>query len=716
MWAPHLSELERLILAHENDVYESNIRSLTLQQERRLFQSIRDVIENSVQLPNAPNVAHAIMCYTMDLQLYNDELRQIFYDLQSGHTIDSAAIFTLLQCSFGDISKVVRSRTLLSESPYYYARRRLWVELVLKECLKNSPFSRGQLEAILHRVIEFCNTPAPRNVKNFREEIGVALNSLRNNLTTVELEQIVGSLDFVAQQGSEAAILARALGYNDAHQEFHPLSRFDDFPTVGDKIAKSHFGPVREIQHPSYGPLAVKIIELAKVEANKKRRKPFLDNPPCEIQTHYYLTHGWEYLPHIFNGPSPFICKHIGTTMDKSDENVYYYMERGVDYFSMISDTFEKYHNEWKQQVRDGLIQQEAQSVWEKTRLKDFSGLLAGVKYMHLMNIAHRDFKLENVVSRPEDGRLMIIDFGVAHRFASWEQTFWCWDRVGTGAYMSPECMYNQRRSGTTYIENHQRWDARANDMWTLGLALFSMCFACKPYQSCSNSDARFVCLTAGSYFKNREDIPANLQNANIKMLLRANRRSSMLTTPLLDLLKRIFVPAESRITIDDIIDHEWVREAFMSIPDKGFEWPLIIKDLSVPDMYGHVFNENMEEEIQPMALTPALTPMQSIEMVGDASSLEFTTPQKGSSTKPMASENPKSPSGMDMENGMAPEWFRYSTDEDQKQMYEFYKHWRSKGCDENLLLNNLCEQFDLLLNNAQELVSYFDTRFGTGV
>ena len=106
--------------------------------------------------------------------------------------------------------------------------------------------------------------------------------------------------------------------------------------------------------------------------------------------------------------------------MDKSDQNVYYYMERGADYFSMISDTFEKYHNEWKQQVRDGLIQQEAQSVWEKTRLKDFAGLLAGVKYMHLMNIAHRDFKLENVVSRPEDGRLMIIDFGVAHRFAPW--------------------------------------------------------------------------------------------------------------------------------------------------------------------------------------------------------------------------------------------------------------------------------------------------------
>ena len=65
-----------------------------------------------------------------------------------------------------------------------------------------------------------------------------------------------------------------------------------------------------------------------------------------------------------------------------------------------------------------------------------------------------------------------------------------------------------------------------------------------------------------------------------------------------------------------------------------------------------------MEEEIQPMALTPALTPMQSIEMVGDASSLEFTTPQKGSSTKPMASENPKSPSGMDMENGMVNMFF----------------------------------------------------------
>eukprot|EP00494_Astrolonche_serrata_P004554 UN04567 len=75
---------------------------------------------------------------------------------------------------------------------------------------------------------------------------------------------------------------------------------------------------------------------------------------------------------------------------------------------------------------------------------------------MHQMGVAHRDFKLENIVLDPLDGHVKIIDFGVAHRFGLWEKKFLCTDRVGTATYMSPECSYCSKKSQGVVLEKNE--------------------------------------------------------------------------------------------------------------------------------------------------------------------------------------------------------------------------------------------------------------------
>merc|ERR1719499_2598637 len=100
------------------------------------------------------------------------------------------------------------SLPLISRRPRHYAKRRMYVELIIIESLKNSPFNRRQLDTIFERITEFCNTPAPRQVADFREEIKVVIDRFNNpSLSILDLEPIIGHFNFVIQQGYEAAML-----------------------------------------------------------------------------------------------------------------------------------------------------------------------------------------------------------------------------------------------------------------------------------------------------------------------------------------------------------------------------------------------------------------------------------------------------------------------------------------------------------------------------
>jgi hypothetical protein len=85
----------------------------------------------------------------------------------------------------------------------------------------------------------------------------------------------------------------------------------------------------------------------------------------------------------------------------------------------------------------------------------------------HAAGIVHRDLKPENVMVLP-DGRVKLLDFGLAHRLDAHTLTEEG-TAVGTAAYMAPEQLQGQR-TGT------------AADLWALGVVLYEMLAGRKPF------------------------------------------------------------------------------------------------------------------------------------------------------------------------------------------------------------------------------------------
>ena len=108
----------------------------------------------------------------------------------------------------------------------------------------------------------------------------------------------------------------------------------------------------------------------------------------------------------------------------------------------------------------------------------DYGSQIAGaLAHAHARGVVHRDLKGANVIVTP-DGRIKVLDFGVAQRQAMLEQaetetrtedSYLAPGRSGTLAYMAPEAL-----SGSLV-------DGRA-DIWALGVMLYKMASARRPF------------------------------------------------------------------------------------------------------------------------------------------------------------------------------------------------------------------------------------------
>lgn len=95
------------------------------------------------------------------------------------------------------------------------------------------------------------------------------------------------------------------------------------------------------------------------------------------------------------------------------------------------------------------------------------------MKYMHGLNIAHRDIKTENIMI-DADFNAKLIDFGLAKIFHSpaddYLETF-----CGSPSYVAPELLESKKYSG------------QGVDVWCLGVSLYVMLEACLPFDDASN-------------------------------------------------------------------------------------------------------------------------------------------------------------------------------------------------------------------------------------
>ncbi|BEI86310.1 hypothetical protein CcaverHIS002_0605970 [Cutaneotrichosporon cavernicola] len=151
---------------------------------------------------------------------------------------------------------------------------------------------------------------------------------------------------------------------------------------------------------------------------------------------------------------------------------------------------------------------------------KVFIQILDGVEHLHMLGIAHRDVKPENIVCSNDGTVVRIVDFGLATRDLS-STEFGC----GSTFYIAPECLGEW--------DNARCYTTQTADVWSLGVILVNLVCGRNPWRCASPTDESFTAFLAD---------PAFL------------RRILPISHECLDILTRIFTPKpEERISLEHL-------------------------------------------------------------------------------------------------------------------------------------------------------------------
>ncbi|KAF7495976.1 CBL-interacting serine/threonine-protein kinase 13 [Sarcoptes scabiei] len=166
-----------------------------------------------------------------------------------------------------------------------------------------------------------------------------------------------------------------------------------------------------------------------------------------------------------------------------------------------------------------------------------YAQILSGINHMHLVGIAHRDIKLQNVLlcsnksSISGDYLLVVTDFGLSKSVPdrSKLQRSIC----GTPIFMAPELLL------------HQPYDAFAVDIWALGISLYMMLSMDVPFD-----------------YQKPEKIVANDM---LKKNWSFQGFKSQPSAEVKDLISRMLEPdPKNRIKMMEIIKHPWIEKEYI--------------------------------------------------------------------------------------------------------------------------------------------------------
>lgn len=171
------------------------------------------------------------------------------------------------------------------------------------------------------------------------------------------------------------------------------------------------------------------------------------------------------------------------------------------------------------------------QKLTESETRKVFVQLFQAVKYLHDRNIVHRDIKPENILLADKNLTIKLADFGLAKIIG--EESFTT-TLCGTPSYVAPEILENS---------NHRRY-TRAVDIWSLGVVLYICLCGFPPFSDELYSPENPYTLSQ-QIKMGRFDYPSPYWDS--------------VGDPALDLIDRMLtVDVESRITIDECLEHPW--------------------------------------------------------------------------------------------------------------------------------------------------------------
>lgn len=182
-------------------------------------------------------------------------------------------------------------------------------------------------------------------------------------------------------------------------------------------------------------------------------------------------------------------------------------------------------------------------TIFDVTRVDEqaarglFSQMINALQHIHSRNVAHRDVKLDNWLTFPND-RIKLTDFGLALVYRLDEVCDQVHGFVGSRFYCAPE------------ILSRLQYDAFSLDSWSVMVCLFAMVTGFFPFDEASHKDWRYSRI----YSIVTDDIAVSIFGLY--------NRPCTLSASLRDLVHRVFSPtARFRPSIEQIKKHPWLDE-----------------------------------------------------------------------------------------------------------------------------------------------------------
>ena len=220
------------------------------------------------------------------------------------------------------------------------------------------------------------------------------------------------------------------------------------------------------------------------------------------------------------------IVKYYGTTKDDFKIYILYEYINGENLQKIISN----YGLKSEQEVKFYFIQ-----------------ILNSIKYLHSLNISHRDIKPDNIIITKDKKKIKLIDFGsscelkelnyekeyeeIKKKEKNAKKTFKYF--IGTPGFISPECIHN-------------KFSDKRSDYYSLGCLLYNLLIGFTPFLG----ENTFDILEKGS--EGKFIYPNNI-----------------LSKDAIDLInKLIVVDADLRLNINQMLSHPFLKKEF---EDKNF-------------------------------------------------------------------------------------------------------------------------------------------------
>ena len=155
-----------------------------------------------------------------------------------------------------------------------------------------------------------------------------------------------------------------------------------------------------------------------------------------------------------------------------------------------------------------------------------FYQLIITIKYLHNLNIIHRDIKPDNILL-DLNNNIKLSDFGISLQI---KKNIYIKDHVGTPAFLAPEIL----------IKNDIGYEPYKTDIWSSGVVLFYMLTGIFPFRG-NSEDELHKNIIKGKFPKLND---FNLSNECIDLIY-----------------KILEINPNKRINIDDILNHSWFND-----------------------------------------------------------------------------------------------------------------------------------------------------------